>query len=749
MSRVIAITATIAAACLTGSASAITNPGFETGDTSGWTLYVPAGGSADVVTQHIANYGTYTPQEERYFLRLKTDGPGSYTRAEQIVPLPAGCTLFGWAAFDARDHMPYNDNASVQIYNSSGAKVAEPWYSDVATVGGYGDGPWTNWNWTAPSADTYTLRYKIANTRDSGADSYALFDCVLFNPLNLSKTDNVAVGDCVYAGGTLTYSISYDNLNNTNSATGVTLVDKLPTEVDFVSCTGGGVYNSAGTPVTHVINFEDLDPGYETYNALPAGYAGFTWSGDVYWTTKYYYPGSGYEYGTVGRVCIFTGWAHDIYFNGETFNFDGAYITSAWDSTEQVIVEGWLDGSMVYQETITTHNDQAYWFDFDYEGVDTVRFEPQGSSQIAIDNITYSIGEKGGHTVTWDIGTVPAGDPGDSFTLTVQVKSGTAGGTMMTNEATINGNEPNAGPTTKYVQTLVCTNLPPVAVCQNLTVPADGTCQNDDVQPEDVDAGSDDPDGDPITLSLSPTGPYPLGDTLVTLTVTDDGGLSDTCTATVTVVDDTPPTIESLAGMSLVQVGEDASFVAKFSDNCSTNTTWDFGDGTVTPLSPATSPEEESHAYSVPGVYTVTLTVEDDSGNSAEESVLVVVIISLPLDILPSDDPNYFTVQKKADSKSRLPMEVYGSEELDAADIDFASIRVAGIVIPVKISNDGDENMDGYADLVIHVNRRDLINALDLSNEIGNVVDVVVTGAAVGGSPIFEATDTILPQAPD
>jgi len=127
---------------------------------------------------------------------------------------------------------------------------------------------------------------------------------------------------------------------------------------------------------------------------------------------------------------------------------------------------------------------------------------------------------------------------------------------------------------------------------------------------------------------------------------------------------------------------------------------------------------------------------------------IVCVPVLATMDVLPSNDPNDFTVLKKADSKARLPMEVYGSEELDVADIDLGSIRVAGTVIPVKVSNDGDENMDGYADLVIHVNRVDLINALDLSNEIGNVVEVVVTGVAAGGCPCFEATDVVIPQAP-
>ena len=77
----------------------------------------------------------------------------------------------------------------------------------------------------------------------------------------------------------------------------------------------------------------------------------------------------------------------------------------------------------------------------------------------------------------------------------------------------------------------VVINQPPVALCQNLTVPADPSCQGS----ADVNNGSFDPDNDPITLAQSPPGPYSLGTTSVTLTVTDDKGASASCTATVTV----------------------------------------------------------------------------------------------------------------------------------------------------------------------------------------------------------------------
>lgn len=107
-------------------------------------------------------------------------------------------------------------------------------------------------------------------------------------------------------------------------------------------------------------------------------------------------------------------------------------------------------------------------------------------------------------------------------------------------------------------------NQPPVAVCQDVEVAADpGLCSAE----ASVDAGSYDPDGDPLTLTQAPPGPYPVGDTLVTLTV-DDGEDSDSCQATVTVVDDTPPILACNSPATITPPQAPVSFTATAQDDC-------------------------------------------------------------------------------------------------------------------------------------------------------------------------------------
>lgn len=185
-------------------------------------------------------------------------------------------------------------------------------------------------------------------------------------------------------------------------------------------------------------------------------------------------------------------------------------------------------------------------------------------------------------------------------------------------------------------------NQPPVAICQDVTVEADENCQGN----ASIDNGSYDPDGDPITIVQSPAGPYNLGSTTVTLTVTDTCGVSDSCTATVTVVDTTPPSIESLAASpstlwppnhKMVSVSVDVSAF----DNCdlpvcsitsvnSNEPVNGLGDGDTEPDWEITGNltvnlRAERSGTGSGRVYTMNIECTDESGNSSVETVEVTV----------------------------------------------------------------------------------------------------------------------------
>ena len=70
-----------------------------------------------------------------------------------------------------------------------------------------------------------------------------------FGPLGLTK-DNRIGGQCVNAGDTVTFTITYDNMPSVYDVHNAVLTDQLPAKLDYVSCTGGGVYEGGAHTVT-------------------------------------------------------------------------------------------------------------------------------------------------------------------------------------------------------------------------------------------------------------------------------------------------------------------------------------------------------------------------------------------------------------------------------------------------------------------------------------------------------------------
>ena len=111
-------------------------------------------------------------------------------------------------------------------------------------------------------------------------------------------------------------------------------------------------------------------------------------------------------------------------------------------------------------------------------------------------------------------------------------------------------------------------NRVPVALCADVVVSAGADCQAN----ASINHGSFDPDGDPITISQVPSGPYSLGTNRVTLIVTDGKGASNSCSALVIVRDTTPPVL-ACPGSKVLEFQDEKGTVATYSatatDTCS------------------------------------------------------------------------------------------------------------------------------------------------------------------------------------
>ncbi|NVK53753.1 MAG: T9SS type A sorting domain-containing protein [Flavobacteriaceae bacterium] len=157
-------------------------------------------------------------------------------------------------------------------------------------------------------------------------------------------------------------------------------------------------------------------------------------------------------------------------------------------------------------------------------------------------------------------------------------------------------------------------NEPPVAKCKNITVYTDENCTAT-VANNAIDDGSTDPDGDELTYTLSSNGPFTVGTHEVTMTVTDPSNASDSCTAIITVVDNTLPTvITQNVSVNLNENGT-VSITPEMINNGSSDACG------IKEISLDTT----SFTCANVGENTVTLTVTDNNGNNASATAIVTV----------------------------------------------------------------------------------------------------------------------------
>jgi hypothetical protein len=225
-----------------------------------------------------------------------------------------------------------------------------------------------------------------------------------------------------------------------------------------------------------------------------------------------------------------------------------------------------------------------------------------------------------------------------------------------------------AGNTTTCTATFTVSDAtaPVIATCAaNQTVEAGANCA---ALIPDVTAGvvANDNCGN-VTVTQSPAAGAvaAFGANTVTITATDAAGNSSTCTATITVVDTTAPTITTCAAAQTIRVGANNTGVLPdlrsqlvVTDACSTSIAQAPAPGTVIPA----------------GTTTVTFTVTDASGNTSTCSTAVTAADTTPPTIVSCASP----VSVNAGAGCLAPMANFASPLLGLVVTD--NIGVTSIV---------------------------------------------------------------------
>ena len=177
----------------------------------------------------------------------------------------------------------------------------------------------------------------------------------------------------------------------------------------------------------------------------------------------------------------------------------------------------------------------------------------------------------------------------------------------------------------------VVDNIAPTAVCQDKTVYLDANGQAS-ITAADIDNGSS--DNCSVSLSASQTTFCcdDVGTVEVILTATDPSGNSNSCTASVTVVNDKPEILDVTGLTNDPQaLGYTVNLSFTFTDDNTETITLNWGDGTLTELDVefGTNQISVSHQYADPGVYEVKISATDPCG-LADEYVHQYIVIYDP-----------------------------------------------------------------------------------------------------------------------
>jgi hypothetical protein len=141
------------------------NGSFETGDFEDWSLN-PYYGCCVTTSWPGVNGTTFGPVDGSYFAVLAANFNLQSESISQQISVRAGDTISGWAFYVA-GNAPTGDFGSVNVLSADGTTGVTLFIANDSTVGGAGQTPWTQWQYTFQTTGTYTINAAVFGILDN------------------------------------------------------------------------------------------------------------------------------------------------------------------------------------------------------------------------------------------------------------------------------------------------------------------------------------------------------------------------------------------------------------------------------------------------------------------------------------------------------------------------------------------------------------------------------------------------------
>ncbi|MEA2643670.1 MAG: hypothetical protein QOG08_696, partial [Chloroflexota bacterium] len=376
----------------------------------------------------------------------------------------------------------------------------------------------------------------------------------------------------------------------------------------------GGTLQPAATPIQFTYPFGGTV--YHDYAITPAFpiTAGTQYA--IVWTA---WVGTGYWWG--GNFDAYTG--------GRQFL---SCVGCAWipSATRDLAFKTWVSTAATNQPPVVGSDHPAVTVNEGAAPANTGTFSDPDGNAVTLSASSGTLTKSGTSTGTWSW-SAPAADEGAAAnrTVTITADDGSGGTSTVSFPVTVNGASP-----------IAAISAPGSTAPEGTAVQLAGSATS----PSAADNAAGFAYGWSVTKNgaafKSGTGahwqftPDDEGTFVVTMRATDDGGMSDTASVTVTGTNVWPTAvITSVSGTVplVVTPQETITFAGSYSDPGALDThtsRWNFGDSTSTSANHGASGSgslSASHAYGAPGTYHVSLTVTDDDGGAGVATATVVV----------------------------------------------------------------------------------------------------------------------------